>query len=146
MEDHNPWVVDSVDAFLFWKCPECTFDTNIEDNFETHAVENHPLSFVLFRKTLNNIKEEKFESSLVTNDNSNQGKILVKQEPLDINSSDSANYSSFLEWQKYQPTLTEDGRKIYQCSICDYIAKVGSLHKIFLAYLFGPKLICDSNY
>ena len=35
MEDLNPWVVDSVDAFLFWKCPECTFDTNIEDNFDS---------------------------------------------------------------------------------------------------------------
>ena len=51
----NPWQVDSIQAFLCFKCPECIFNTKKEDIFEDHAIENHPLSLVLFSKT---IKEE----------------------------------------------------------------------------------------
>ena len=46
----NPWNVDSVNAFYFLKCPECIFDTQEEYTFRDHAVEKHPLSFVLFGK------------------------------------------------------------------------------------------------
>ena len=35
-------------VFSFLKCPECTFDSKEEEIFEDHAVENHPLSYVLF--------------------------------------------------------------------------------------------------
>ena len=48
----NPWQVDSIHAFYFLKCPECTFDTNEEFTFQEHAIENHPLSFVLFQTDL----------------------------------------------------------------------------------------------
>ena len=54
--DGNPWQVDSLQDFLFLKCPECTFDTQEEENFENHASENHPLSFAFFGKTF--MKEE----------------------------------------------------------------------------------------
>ena len=49
----------STKAFLYLKCPECAFDTQEEINFEYHALENHPSSFVLFGKTL---KEEKIDN------------------------------------------------------------------------------------
>ena len=49
----NPWQVDSVQAFVCLKCPECTFDAKKGEIFRDHALENHPLSFVLFGKTLN---------------------------------------------------------------------------------------------
>ena len=48
--DGNPWLVESLQDFLFLKCPECSFDTQKEGAFEDHATENHPLSFVLFGK------------------------------------------------------------------------------------------------
>ena len=48
MENNNPWKVESMDFFLCWKCPECSFDTQGEDDFQEHAVENHPLSHVFF--------------------------------------------------------------------------------------------------
>ena len=51
----NPWHVDSVQAFSFFKCPECIFDPKEEDVFQDHAVKNHPLCFVLFGKS---VKEE----------------------------------------------------------------------------------------
>ena len=44
----NPWHVESIHAFYFLKCPECGFDTRLEKNFQSHAIQNHPLSSVLF--------------------------------------------------------------------------------------------------
>ena len=44
----NPWQVESIQEFYFLKCPECTFDTKEENCFQDHALENHPLSYVLF--------------------------------------------------------------------------------------------------
>ena len=44
----NPWQVDSIEAFACLKCPECVFYTKENNVFQNHAVENHPLSHVLF--------------------------------------------------------------------------------------------------
>ena len=55
-EINNPWNVPSLQVFLCLKCPQCGFDTKEKDTFQNHAIENHPLSIVLFGKTL---KEEK---------------------------------------------------------------------------------------
>ena len=54
--DENPWQVESLQDFLYLKCPECSFDAKEEEVFEYHATENHPLSFVFFGKTF--VKEE----------------------------------------------------------------------------------------
>ena len=35
----NPWLVDSVQAFTYLKCPECVFDTKEVHNFQAHALE-----------------------------------------------------------------------------------------------------------
>jgi hypothetical protein len=59
--DINPWQVDSIQVFSVLKCPECNFDSKEEDTFENHAIENHPLSFILFVKS---VKEECFEDPL----------------------------------------------------------------------------------
>ena len=48
--DFNPWNVASIDNFLAFNCPECTFHTNNEKNFQDHATKNHPLSAILFTK------------------------------------------------------------------------------------------------
>ena len=48
--DHNPWLVESVQAFSYLKCSECGFDTKEENLFENHATENHPMSLVFFVK------------------------------------------------------------------------------------------------
>ena len=46
----NPWLVESVNFFLYLKCPECVFETKYENEvkFQCHALKNHPLSNVLF--------------------------------------------------------------------------------------------------
>ena len=42
----NPWHVRSIQSFSCLKCPECAFITKEENSFQTHAVQNHPLSYV----------------------------------------------------------------------------------------------------
>ena len=54
--EDNPWDVESLQAFLCLKCPECGFDTQEKDSFQNHAIENHPKSAILFGRTM---KEEK---------------------------------------------------------------------------------------
>ena len=50
----NPWQVGSIESFTYLKCPECVFDTKEKTCFQNHAIENHPLSHVLFGKKGNN--------------------------------------------------------------------------------------------
>ena len=67
----NPWNVNSVQDFWYLKCPECFFDTQEEDIFQLHAVENHPLSHWLFGVTKKElkIKNEPTEQDEELNDN-----------------------------------------------------------------------------
>ena len=44
----NPWQVEGIQAFSYLNCPECSFKTKEEPYFQHHAIQNHPLSFVLF--------------------------------------------------------------------------------------------------
>ena len=46
----NPWIVGNIDDFNFLCCPECAYKSKDEVLFETHAIENHPKSSVLFEK------------------------------------------------------------------------------------------------
>ena len=48
----NPWKVDTVQAFLCLKCPQCDFYTKEDHNFKDHAICNHPMSYVLFGKSI----------------------------------------------------------------------------------------------
>ena len=64
----NPWKVNSIQAFTFLKCPECNFDTKEEDNFQCHAIENHPLSFVFFGKTYEGEEYEEFDENWTVTD------------------------------------------------------------------------------
>ncbi len=39
----NPWVVESLDHFLFYCCPECNFRSQEHEEFNSHAIIVHPL-------------------------------------------------------------------------------------------------------
>ena len=74
----NPWLVESIDAFYYLKCPECSFDTADQDFFEIHATENHPLSFIFFGQIG---KEAEFDSNdFVKNESLNEA-MTIKDEP-----------------------------------------------------------------
>ena len=66
----NPWQVESIEAFAYLKCPECVFDCKEAVIFQEHAVENHPLSNVLFDVECNffekiEVKQELSDISVV---------------------------------------------------------------------------------
>ena len=86
MSTVNPWEVDSVQAFLCLKCPECTFDSKQKETFRDHALENHPLSFVLFGKAC---KEEDLNTSFLEDFLNNPGEISIKEEVPESNSTNS---------------------------------------------------------
>ena len=65
----NPWDVDSVQVFWYLKCPECIFDSQEEDIFRLHAIENHPMSFTLFDEKL---KEENENENEIKTENDDQ--------------------------------------------------------------------------
>ena len=84
MLTNNPWQVNSINAFSFLKCPECSFDTKEELIFQDHALGNHPLSFVLFGKTCKEDEEILVDPVFID----------IKQELPDTNES---NYSESVE-------------------------------------------------
>merc|ERR1712105_433667 len=71
----NPWDVESVQAFAFLNCPECTFKSKHEDFFQEHAEKSHPMSSVLFKNR--NVLVEVFDEQ---SDEFNEYKIEVKDE------------------------------------------------------------------
>ena len=82
---HNPWKVDSLQAFSCLKCPECPFFTKEENTFANHAIANHPLSKILFdynvKKVLKPMLEESKKNAvvnfeIVSNDFFNQLEVL----------------------------------------------------------------------
>ena len=56
----NPWLVESIEAFSFYCCPECVFKSNEANFFQAHALQNHDLSKSLFM-----FKQESFENGLL---------------------------------------------------------------------------------
>ena len=92
----NPWQVDSIQTFYCLKCPECMFFSHKEFDFRHHAMENHPLSYLLFGKSENNEEmaqheeksdiDENYENVLSTSINSNS---LIENTMIEKESFDS---------------------------------------------------------
>ena len=81
----NPWEVESIQDFSCLKCPECVFFTKEENDFENHAVANHPLSAMLFDETMSSCEIEGEEEEEEMLDNVNDVKVHnVKNEPADL--------------------------------------------------------------
>ena len=66
MMETNPWQVDSIELFLFFNCPECTFLTKEEKYFAYHAAINHPLSSSFFAKQMEQ-EQSKISSKISIN-------------------------------------------------------------------------------
>jgi len=80
--DGNPWQVDSLQDFLYLKCPECTYDTQEDISFQNHAVQNHPLSSVFFSKTF--VKEENLDLEEDYSDDYNKDPLATSSENLGL--------------------------------------------------------------
>ena len=42
--------IDRIEDHIYYCCPECSYKTDKEETFKTHALEKHPESLVLFVK------------------------------------------------------------------------------------------------
>ena len=84
----NPWKVESIQNFLCLKCPECTFFTKEEKDFEIHAVANHPLSAALFDKTMVSSEIIVPEKEEVLNDISDFNVFNINKDSIVLNTSE----------------------------------------------------------
>ena len=76
--DYNPWQVDTIEDFSYYKCPECSFEVRKQQVFQEHAIENHPLSYVFF-----GIKdEEEFNDPLKIEDFPSKNAMVIRCEKL----------------------------------------------------------------
>ena len=48
MGSPNPWVVENIEAFSFYCCPECDFKSKDKEYFKRHAMESHNKSKIFF--------------------------------------------------------------------------------------------------
>ena len=110
MDAENPWQVESIEAFYFLKCPQCLFFTQKDSSFYHHAVENHPLSLILFGKPTIEIinpleildlpvKSETPENSFEVNENSFE----MKENSFEVNES-----SLEVDESSFDKTIAED--------------------------------------
>ena len=72
----NPWLVDNIEAFSFYCCPECVFRTKEEYFFQVHALQNHGLAKSFFLDPEKNGTES--NQSIFYGDKTNQ--VQVKKE------------------------------------------------------------------
>ena len=134
---NNPWQVDSINAFSFLKCPECSFDTKEELIFQDHALGNHPLSFVLFGKTCQedeeiivdpvfiDIKQELPDTINESNHSKSIEKSLAEEKSYDVVHIGKEFVDSIVKQEEtiYETTSNEQEKsnKIdLKCSSCGY--------------------------
>ena len=55
MGKQNPWIVENIEAFNFYCCPECDFQSKNGDYFKRHAMESHKKSKVFFLRSKSKI-------------------------------------------------------------------------------------------
>ena len=122
---YNPWYVDSILAFSFFKCPECIFDAKEEDAFQDHAIENHPLSFVLFGKT----PKEEYSENLLIEDQYEAETVEPLCNDNFLSSNFEPNFTIKEDFDEAETTeksdeifdIIENGKKQFKCSDCDKV-------------------------
>ena len=125
VQHKNPWKVESIQDFSCLKCPECVFFTKEENDFENHAVANHPLSAMLFDETMSSSEIEGAEKEEVL-DNVNDVEVHnVKKEPADLDTSerdpfDFSNTNIPQHGTHIESVHYKTDGKIHACSLCDF--------------------------
>ena len=96
VQHKNPWLVESIQDFSCLKCPECVFFTKEENDFENHAVANHPLSSELFDETMSSSEIKSADEEEVPGDVNDVKVHNLKKEPayLDTSERDPFDFSN----------------------------------------------------
>ena len=89
--DINPWQVDNIQEFYFLKCPECDFMHKEENDFQNHAVGNHPLSVTFFGEADMTIEKIGIFDDCNEENESNDALNTVKEEILEKRSDHEMN-------------------------------------------------------
>ena len=172
--DYNPWNVDSIHEFYFLNCPECPFLAKDESYFQDHALKKHPLSFVLFGKSIQDplviIKEEQSETEngfstrvLIDNSIDDKEEIKINIDEFSTNKFNSKNgfmkETSHMEFQEDLPEteyysdyemeeeeIDNDGES-KTCLDCDIsFSKMSYLKQHVKSVHEGKKLITRYRY
>ena len=139
---YNPWQVESIEAFTYLKCPECPFDCKEEVIFQDHALENHPLSIVLFDVKSKfkeiKVKEELSDISLF---DQNLENTIIKEEISVNNHSQNTSVGS----------MDFDSNRPYSCKICQIsFQKKRDQRTHITAFQSGKKYMrccaCDAKF
>ena len=76
----NPWHVENINMFHLWCCPECKYRCPEQNEFEEHAIINHPNSSVLIKHPV--IKEEIIDDPVDNPDDPVDNPIITVDNPL----------------------------------------------------------------
>ena len=134
----NPWNVESIEAFSYFKCPECSFLSQVKKYFEDHAVKNHLLSTILFGKAIENLNNGGNEMIPLECES-----MIVKETPKSLNeigiddSNDSFVEDSFEDHLKKDRQIRVPIIKTEECEpemIIDGFSQVKILMKIVKKY------------
>ena len=132
----NPWQVESIEAFAYLKCPECVFDCKEEVIFQDHAVENHPLSNVLFDVECNffekiEVKEELSDISVVKQEVPEILNSVEENESIETDVSKNRSNQKFSLGQK----SVYDKNDSFSCHICQISFNQKKHYKAHITHL-----------
>ena len=106
MDVNNPWQVVSIEAFYCLKCPECMYFTTENAQFSNHAVENHPLSGVLFAKPkVENVNPEEIKTEPPENSVENEDYETLSEKTFETFAEDSNGQIDSVKAESYEPFL-----------------------------------------
>ena len=65
VDESNPWLVNNLDDFLYYCCPECGLKDKSKEIFLQHALEAHPNAKKSLSKKTKLVKHEPFDDDEV---------------------------------------------------------------------------------
>ena len=118
----NPWLVDDIEAFSFYCCPECVFRSKEENFFQVHALQNHDLAKSFFLDPEKNGTES--NQSIFYGDKTNQVQVkkevfekheanIIPKVKLEIDDNLAWNSESGFKDPLFTPVLSQSRKKTH---------------------------------
>ena len=142
----NPWLVESLEAFSYYCCPECDHKNQSRENFVQHALQNHSNSEEAFsqNQTQNPKNDESSELKSIIQELDG---ILVKfNEAKKLEHENGDEISETNESFEVKEEIIED----VECELCNEIIPSNwlkhhqEIEHIDVAVKFKPKVQCNN--
>ena len=98
----SPWDVTSVEAFLYYNCPECEVKSKDVNSFMSHAIEHHEIA----RYYVSQYDQEPMEDNEALHD--------IKPE-IELHEDEYIEEQPLFDDMDYEPEV-----KIHKCDICEF--------------------------